>query len=209
MSTSSQLGQIQGLPISTAIDDAACSTATMRALANNINHHADERSRILVSYPQRSTTSGGLHDSKAGAGVWRRLYSWGPFPVLVDHNGTPYPIRARVGGRASGGTCYLRIGACLQSRVDVEMQATTPGANIIESASFTSGTNAWRDPTVAKTTLILDATVLPTSYAIVDAVSSASPASVAAILIVIEVWGYASSGSVYCTQAYAAEQTTP
>jgi hypothetical protein len=44
-------------------------------------------------------------------------------------------------------------------------------------------------------------------YAIVNAVSSASPSSVAAVLVTVEVWAQAvSTSTVWATQAYAAEQ---
>jgi hypothetical protein len=209
MSTSSQLGQIQGLPTSADIDDSGAYTSTFRDLCNNLNHHADQRSRVLVSYPQRSATTGGLGGKgTVVAGTWERLYSWGPFPILVGHDGLPYPIRARVGGRSVGGaTSTLRIGACLPGRADADMQATTAPANVIEVAPFTDATNQWRDPSAAKTTLTLDASFLPTSYAMVDGVGTTLPGSVAAVLVVIEVWGFTSvPGNVVCTQVYAAEQ---
>lgn len=209
MATSSALGQIDGLPASAAaVSSTPCATSTMRSLANNLNSLADERSRVLVSFPQRSTTTGGIGVKIPTANVWERLYSFGPFPVLVGADGLPYPIRARVGGRSNGAaTSTLRIGACIEARANAEMQATTIGANIIQTASFTSATNAWRDPTVAKVTLTLDSTFLPTPYAIVDAVSSGTPASVAAVMVVIEVWSFSTvAGACACTQVYAAEQ---
>ena len=209
MATSSALGQIEGLPASAALSSGTpCATSTMRALANNLNSLADERSRVLVSFPQRSTTGGGIAIKGPTASVWERLYSFGPFPVLVGPTGLPYPIRARVGGRSNGAaTSTLRIGACIAARANAEMQATTVGANIIQSATFTSATNAWRDPTVAKVTLTLDASFVPTPLAIVDAVSSGRPASVAAVMVVIEVWAFSTvAGACACTQVYAAEQ---
>ena len=211
MATSSALGQLDGLPASAALSSGTpCATSTMRTLANNLNALADERSRVLVSFPQRSTTGGGIGVKGGVANVWQRLYSFGPFPVLVGPTGLPYPIRARVGGRSNGAaTTKLRIGACLPGNSDAEMQATTIGANIIETATFTSATNAWRDPTVAKVTLTLDASFIPTPYAIVDGVNGTIPATVAAVMVVIEVWMQSTAISAgFCTQIYCAEQVS-
>ena len=209
MATASELGQIDGVPAgAAAVSGTACTTSTMRTLANNLNALADSRSRVLVSFPPLSTTTGGIGVKVGVASEWQRLYSFGPFPLLVGSDGLPYPIRARVGGRSDGvASSRLRIGACLPSSASIEMQATTIGANILETAAFTSATNAWRDPTVAKTTLTLDASFLATSLAIVDGVNSGSPGSVAAVMVVIEVWAFSAvAGAAFCTQAYAAEQ---
>ena len=119
-------------------------------------------------------------------------------------------IRARIGGRSVGGaTSKLRIGVCCAGMATTDMTATTAPANVIETATFTDAANAWRAPTVADQLLVLDALHLSLSaqaLPIVDAVSSASPRTVAAAMFTIEAYVHSTTAaSCVCTQAYAAE----
>ncbi|MFA7295723.1 MAG: hypothetical protein WC211_00890 [Dehalococcoidia bacterium] len=213
MSTSTRAGLTLGLPASAAaVGDQPVRTSTWRGIVDSINHVADERSRVLVSYPQRSTTTGGrLAGNKASlVNTWVRIYSFGPFALLVGPRGVPYPIRARVGGRAATVTdsCILRIGVCpWPGRGDGIMDAVGAGANIIETAAFTDVTNSWRAPTVADQLLVPGAEFTASSLTIVDALSSGSPGSISLVQGTVEIWSKCNtSNGVWCSQAYAAEQ---
>jgi len=211
MSTSTRGGLALGMPATAAaLDDRAARTSEWMGVTNNVNHTADQRSRVLVCYPARSLTAGGLSVKGTSASTWVRAYSWGPFPVLVGSDGLPYPIRARIGGRSIGGaTSKLRIGVCAVGNAPTDMAATTAPANVIETATFTDAANAWRAPTVADQLLALDALHLSLSaqaLPIVDAVSSASPRTVAAAMFTIEAYVHSTTAaSCVCTQVYAAE----
>jgi uncharacterized membrane protein len=90
---------------------------------------------------------------------------------------------------------------CISGTADEQMGLTTAPANVLETVAFNNSTNLWRiDGYVT-----LDAEFV--NYAIVNGLSGASPSSVAAVLVTVEVWAKAASTStVYATQAYAAEQ---
>jgi hypothetical protein len=200
MSTSAQGGLIRGVPTTLAdYSDRAVRTSEWRSISNNWNHLADERSRTLVCWAAESTTVGGIGNSK-GSSVWGRLVSFGPFPLLVGADGKPYTVRLAVGGRSTS-SAYLRIGVCISGTADEQMGLATAPANVLETAAFNNATNLWRiDDYVT-----LDAEFV--NYAIVNGLSGASPSSVAAVLVTVEVWAKAvSTLSVYATQAYAAEQ---
>lgn len=201
MSTSAEKGAILGVPSTSAsLATLPVRASTWRGVANNANHLADELSRVLVSYPQYSTSAGGL--TVAVASTWTPIHSFGPFPLLVGADGVPYPVRVRVGGRSAlGGSCKIRIGVCPVGQAAELMSATTLGAGVVETAAFTDAVNAWRTTT---TTVTLDA--VWSSLLVSDAVSGASPGDVVAVLATVEVWGYSAVSDVYCTQAYAAEQ---
>ena len=204
MSTSVELGLIKGLPASAAaLNDLPASTSTWQSIANNWNHTADERSRVLVNYAQKSTTTGGRSVVNSTP-VWERLFSFGPFPILIGDDGLCYPIRLRIGGRADkGGTSYLRVGVCPVGRADDLMGTTgTVTSAVLETASFTSTTNAWRIGGMAV------CPVVGSTLAIVDAVSSATPRSVAVVMATIEAWGKNPTGvtlDATCTQVHASE----
>jgi len=206
MSTSTRGGLTLGLPATAAeVGNWPARASTLGSLINNLNHLADERSRVLVSYPQRSTTTGGRASAGVGSGLstWTRIYSWGPFPILVGHDGNPYPVRVRVGGRADPDqeTCLIRIGVCALGTAGDVMTVDDIGAGVVESSSFVDETNEWRASGLV--------TLAPVwrELGVVDGVSSASPATVKAVLATIEVWGVATGdGQVICSQAYAAEQ---
>jgi hypothetical protein len=199
MSTSTLGGLVRG--ISTTLADYEAQpirTSTWRAIANNWNHIADERSRTLVCWAAESTTTGGITNSKV-ANAWQRLVSFGPFPLLVAADGKPYNVRLAVGGRSTA-SAQLRIGVCIAGTAETQMALATAPSNVLETASFNNATNSWRvDGFITLDPEFVD-------YAIVNAVSSASPSSVAAVLVTVEVWGKAASSSVFATQAYAAEQ---
>lgn len=199
MSTSTLGGLVRG--ISTTLADYEAQpvrTSTWRAIANNWNHLADERSRTLVCWAAESTTTGGITNSKV-ANAWQRLVSFGPFPLLVTADGRPYNVRLAVGGRSSA-SAQLRIGVCIAGTAETQMALATAPSNVLETTSFNNATNSWR----ADDYVTLDPEFV--DYAIVNGVSSASPSSVAAVLVTVEVWGKAASSSVFATQAYAAEQ---
>ncbi len=126
--------------------------------------------------------------------------SFGPFPLLVGADGTPYPVRLAVGGRSTA-LSQLRIGVCVLGAADADMSATTAPANVLESAAFNNATNLWRvDGGVTVDPVFQD-------YGIVNALSGATPSTVAAVLVTVEVWGKSATGSAcVATQAYAAEQ---
>jgi len=200
MSTSAQGGLIRGVPTTLAdYSDRAVRTSEWRSISNNWNHVADERSRTLVCWAAESTTAGGIGNSK-GSSVWGRLVSFGPFPLLVGADGRPYTVRLAVGGRSTA-SAYLRIGVCISGTADEQMGLTTAPANVLETVAFNNATNLWRiDGYVT-----LDAEFV--NYAIVNGLSGASPSSVAAVFVTVEVWAKAASTqTVYATQAYAAEQ---
>jgi hypothetical protein len=199
MSTSTLGGLVRG--ISTTLADYEAQpvrTSTWRAIANNWNHVADERSRTLVCWAAESTTTGGITNSKV-ANAWQRLVSFGPFPLLVGADGKPYNVRLAVGGRSTA-SAQLRIGVCIAGTAETQMALATAPSNVLETTSFNNATNSWR----ADDYVTLDPEFV--DYAIVNGVSSASPSSVAAVLVTVEVWGKAASSSVFATQAYAAEQ---
>lgn len=173
-------------------------TSTWQSIANNWNHTADERSRVLVCWSPRSTTTGGYSIKVAGA--WTRLMSFGPFPLLVGADGTPYPVRLAVGGRSTASS-QLRIGVCVLGAADADMSASVAPSNVLESAAFNNATNTWRKDGVVTVDPVFQ------DYGIVNDLSGATPSTVAAVLVTVEVWGKSATGSAcVATQAYAAEQ---
>ena len=199
MSTSNLGGLVQG--ISTTVSDyadRAVRTSEWQSIANNWNHIADERSRVLVCWAQRSSTTGGAANTKA-ANAWTRLISFGPMPLLVGIDGRPYPVRVAIGGRSIA-AAKLRIGVCPLGFAETAMAFPTVLGNVIETVSFNNATNLWRADGVVQ------ANNVTADYPIVNAVSSGTPSSVAAVLVTVEVWGNAAASSVWATQAYAAEQ---
>lgn len=198
MSTSDKGGLIVGNLITASLyGNQPVRTSQWQTFANNWNHTADERSRVLTCWSPRSTTTGGYTNKSTN--TWERLVNFGPFPLLVGADGAPYPVRVAVGGRSTA-SAKLRIGVCLQGYAETQMTFPTPLAMVVESTSFNNGTNLWRANGVA--------TVNPffTDYAIPNAINGGDPSSVAAVFVTVEVWGYGSASSVTATQAYAAEQ---
>ncbi len=199
MSTSYNGGLIRGVDTTHSnYGNRPVRTSEWQSIANNLNHTADERSRVLVCWSPRSTTTGGYSIKIAGA--WTRLVSFGPFPLLVGSDGNPYSVRLAVGGRSTASS-QLRIGVCVIGAADTDMSAATAPANVIESAAFNNGTNTWRaDGWVVVDPVFQD-------YGIVNDLSGATPSTVAAVLVTVEVWGKSATGSAcIATQAYAAEQ---
>jgi hypothetical protein len=198
MSTSDKGGLIVGdLIAANLYGNQPVRASQWQTFANNWNHTADERSRVLVCWSPRSTTTGG-YTNKA-TNTWERLVNFGPFPLLVGADGAPYPVRVAVGGRSTASS-KLRIGVCLQGYADVQMSFPTPLAMVVESASFNNGTNLWRADGIANVNAFF------TDYAIPNAINGGDPSSVAAVFVTVEVWGYGAASSVTATQAYAAEQ---
>ena len=199
MSTSTSGGLILGVDTTYSnYGNRPVRTSEWQSIANNWNHTADQRSRVLVCWSPRSTTSGGYTIKVSGA--WTRLMSFGPFPLLVGADGTPYPVRLAVGGRSTASS-QLRIGVCVVGAADADMSATTAPANVLESVAFNNGTNLWRKDGVVTVDPVFQ------DYGIVNALSGATPSTVAAVLVTVEVWGKSATGSAsIVTQAYAAEQ---
>lgn len=198
MSTSDKGGLIVGdLIVASLYGNQPVRTSQWQTFANNRNHIADERSRVLTCWSPRSTTTGG-YTNKA-TNTWERLVNFGPFPLLVGADGAPYPVRVAVGGRSTASS-KLRIGVCLQGYADVQMRFPTPLGMVVESASFNNGTNLWRADGIANVNAFF------TDYAIPNAINGGDPSSVAAVFVTVEVWGYGAASSVTATQAYAAEQ---
>ena len=198
MSTSDKGGLIVGdLIVASLYGNQPVRTSQWQTFANNWNHTADERSRVLTCWSPRSTTTGG-YTNKA-TNTWERLVNFGPFPLLVGADGAPYPVRVAVGGRSTASS-KLRIGVCLQGYADVQMSFPTPLGMVVESASFNNGTNLWRADGIANVNAFF------TDYAIPNAINGGDPSSVAAVFVTVEVWGYGAASSVTATQAYAAEQ---
>lgn len=198
MSTSDKGGLIVGdLIVASLYGNQPVRTSQWQTFANNWNHTADERSRVLTCWSPRSTTTGG-YTNKA-TNTWERLVNFGPFPLLVGADGAPYPVRVAVGGRSTASS-KLRIGVCLQGYADAMMSFPTPLGMVVESASFNNGTNLWRADG------IVDVSAFFTDYAIPNAINGGDPSSVAAVFVTVEVWGYGAASSVTATQAYAAEQ---
>ena len=199
MSTSTSGGLILGVDTTYSnYGNRPVRTSEWQSIANNWNHTADQRSRVLVCWSPRSTTSGGYTIKVSGA--WTRLMSFGPFPLLVGADGTPYPVRLAVGGRSTASS-QLRIGVCVVGAADADMSATTAPANVLESVAFNNGTNLWRKDGVVTVDPVFQ------DYGIVNALSGATPSTVAAVLVTVEVWGKSATGSAsIATQAYAAEQ---
>lgn len=198
MSTSDKGGLIVGdLIVASLYGNQPVRTSQWQTFANNWNHTADERSRVLTCWSPRSTTTGG-YTNKA-TNTWERLVNFGPFPLLVGADGAPYPVRVAVGGRSTASS-KLRIGVCLQGYADVQMSFPTPLGMVVESASFNNGTNLWRADGIANVNAFF------TDYAIPNAINGGNPSSVAAVFVTVEVWGYGAASSVTATQAYAAEQ---
>lgn len=198
MSTSDKGGLIVGdLIVASLYGNQPVRTSQWQTFANNWNHDADERSRVLTCWSPRSTTTGG-YTNKA-ANTWERLVNFGPFPLLVGADGAPYPVRVAVGGRSTASS-KLRIGVCLQGYAETQMTFPTALAMVVESANFNNATNLWRADGVV--------TVNPffTDYAVPNAINGGDPSSVAAVFVTVEVWGYGPASSVTATQAYAAEQ---
>jgi hypothetical protein len=199
MSTSYNGGFIRGVSATPSdYADRPVRTSEWQSIANNLNHTADERSRALVCWAQRSSTTGGYAIKVANA--WTRLMSFGPFPLLVGADGTPYPVRLAVGGRSTASS-QLRIGVCVIGSADADMSAATAPSNVLESVAFNNATNLWRKDGV----VVIDPVFQ--DYGIVNALSGATPSTVAAVLVTVEVWGKSATGSAcIATQAYAAEQ---
>lgn len=198
MSTSDKGGLIVGdLIVASLYGNQPVRTSQWQTFANNRNHIADERSRVLTCWSPRSTTTGG-YTNKA-TNTWERLVNFGPFPLLVGADGAPYPVRVAVGGRSTASS-KLRIGVCLQGYAETQMTFPTPLGMVVESASFNNGTNLWRADGIANVNAFF------TDYAIPNAINGGDPSSVAAVFVTVEVWGYGAASSVTATQAYAAEQ---
>lgn len=111
MSTSEFFGIIKGLS-STASDagDHPASTSQLRALANNINHIADQRGQVLAAWFSDGSTSLGVSSSMTGstgpasepAGS-AQLLKFKYTPTLHT-NGYCYGLRIRMGGYVKAGT---------------------------------------------------------------------------------------------------------
>ena len=199
MSTSTSGGLILGVDTTYSnYGNRPVRTSEWQSIANNWNHVADERSRVLVCWSPRSTTTGGYVIKLTS--VWTRLVSFGPFPLLVGADGAPYPVRLAVGGRSTA-LSELRIGVCVIGSADADMSSVIAPANVIESAAFNNASNLWRVDGLAVVDPVYQ------DYGIVNGLSGATPSTVAAVLVTVEVWGKSSSGSAcVATQAYAAEQ---
>lgn len=203
MSTSESKGIIKGLPTD-YIDfyHKALRTSTHRTLANNINHLADERSRVLVNYVNSSTT-GGLSPTVPGSStVWKLVYTFGPFYQLVGDDGLPYPIRVRIGGRVANGTGTLKI------KLEQDMETSIPSIRQFMTTTFTDTTNQWRaDGGGAEGGLLYwDRPAHESTISIYDGDSGTSPGSCQVVKSYLKVYALNSGGyATYCTQVYAAE----
>lgn len=144
MSTSEQGGLIKGLPsLSSSLTDKPASSLHCRTLVNNVNHVADQRSRVLVNYADAIANGGAsttTHINGAGLGIYfntQRIYSFGPFPINRGADGGA-KFRVRLSGRTStaAATSYgiLYVGVCPVGDAETWLQRET---NMYGTASRT------------------------------------------------------------------------
>lgn len=187
------------------------STSMCRAVCNNINHIADQRGSVLVMHKGDGSEIGLLVGEYADS-TWTPGLSFGPFPLRLDANNVPYPIRVRVGGASvdAGRLCQLRIGCCPVGMAEYYMKATTIDTNVIETVTFTDDVPQWRAGLTAyypilnmSESWVVDAT--DATYQALDSVTG-TYVTKTEIMATIEVWGWCESiEGVWLTSAIAAE----
>lgn len=105
-----------------AADDPIDVTIMRDGIANGLLHAADMVAQVRCStvYPNASVYSGGqTHSDTGGTPVAEQWYLMeggiiGPFPLTMQDDGTPYPVRVRLRGATSNaaGTVAFRIVLC-------------------------------------------------------------------------------------------------
>lgn len=151
MATSVYEGRIQTARSFDA--DAALDAGFVRDFVqNNLNHLADESAQVRVAY---AATLNGLDDTTSGIGgynapgdftlgaVWYELASFGPFPIRIRKDGTPYRMRVRVNAKAAVATNDVKIRLVLCPRSRAAGYVASSLDLVWESATFSSTTAAW------------------------------------------------------------------
>lgn len=152
MATSAYQGRIR---TARAFDeDAALDAGFVRDFVqNNLNHLADESAQVRVAY---SSTRSAFADTATGivgfgapedldiGDLWYRLASFGPFPIRIRKDGTPYRMRIRVNANNvySSSTTRLRVVLCPKGTDSWLVRANEDF--VWESQDFTSTSSGWR-----------------------------------------------------------------
>jgi len=187
LATSEHLAFVAGNE--TSLVNLAGDTATISDAVNNLLHLSDSAGRVIVctadgavSYPKKSS---------ANTGAWFPVFSSGVFYPLLRDDGSAYPIRVRIGGRAGSATgSIFRIGVCPVGTAAFSMSGGTILPNVVQTATITSTTPAWLT-TLLSTLVTLTAGQVGaalTEVSTYDAVSSATPVGVLVCPCTIEVW---------------------
>jgi hypothetical protein len=137
----------------TLVGSCPTDTGEARALANNINHVADECGQVLVNWVAPTSgwagTTNYFNWLQATTDTrYRRLMSFGVFPVRIRPDGAPYSYRCRLAVTSDAGaatvTCRLVVG--IPGALDVDASQTTATANTLEVVTSSTGSPAWDAP---------------------------------------------------------------
>lgn len=196
MATSLYKGLILGLPGSAALSSATpMRTTRCIALASNINHLADERSRVVCSmFSDGTGTADGLAlYYTTTRGLDTKMFEF-TYQARVGADGKPYPLRVRIGGWSVGAaTSYFKV----------KMSGCS---TIGTTASFTDANDVWRGFVSGSMMFTFDGASTPLAVPTFDAVGSASPVSIRTTPVTVTVLGYSAAVSqCVLSKLYAAE----
>lgn len=109
--------------------------SSWRTLHNNVCHQADEASQVRVAWCDQRGAAG-LTKTLSQTNRWERLGVFGPFPLSIRADGTPYPLRCSIGGYNRTGAVTsallgLAIGpiAVIDSILPLEFSSVTTSAS--------------------------------------------------------------------------------
>lgn len=217
--SSSPLGVVELYDASRFADNDAFNTQEWRdGPANSALHWADQRGQVLVNtWALTSSGEGGELDMRPPAAVdtnvWTRIAVFGPLSLSLRADGTPYRLRARMGG-------YSTTGASVDFRLTISdfgsidrfvYEAPTDG---VETYTGITGTSAaYLTPGSGNHFLNIDARTADAclvTRATLDDVSG-SPVSVQVCEAYAVVWGKTANVAALpvCAGLYLAEFYPP
>src|SRR5690606_23911407 len=97
--------------------------------------------QVRVAWPPYSGRHLSISSGSPDTGTYYRIAPFGPFPLTLKSDGTPYTLRVRLAGYATqAASITFRVAICAARNARREILAN--GDNVV-SASTSSTTSAW------------------------------------------------------------------
>ena len=191
-------------------DDPVGAVIWRDGIANGLLHCADSYAqvRVNVAFADASTFGSGAAEYISGpaaptAGQWFRVAApFGPWPLTLHADGTPYKLRVRIAAASTSGGSVQTLRVVIAPDAFAALERDTEADSVYE-VTTSSTTPAWLGGTsqgsIASGTMLTvsaeQAAAWITNTEIFDAVSSATPRTVQQCLVSAHVFAKSASGS--------------
>lgn len=153
MASSTQAGIVRFAAADLAANDPLHTDLVRDGIADTLLHLDDEDAQCRVSWVTESTAKFRTTGTPAVADTWYPICPFGPFPVALRGDGTPFALVVRIAGSSDAQTFAVKFRAVLSTLRDAPSGALIGGAHTLTTATtVTNMTAAWLAP--ASTNLV-------------------------------------------------------